>query len=83
MKEMANYEVIYDEESVYVTIDVSRFRRFHIVPYPSYIILYYNIGYTRIRLPVEIIPFSAKITVKNGVMDAVFSRLHRSLSIFM
>jgi HSP20 family molecular chaperone IbpA len=79
---MINYEVTYDDRHVYVTIDVSRFKRYHLIPYSNYIVLYYDTSHTRIDLPVEIIPSSAKITVKNGVLDAVFTRSRGFLPIF-
>ena len=64
-----------------MTIDVSKFKRYHLVPYSNYIVLYYDTSYTRINLAVKIIPSSAKITVKNGVLDAVFTRSHGFLPI--
>ncbi len=79
---MINYEVTYDDRHVYVTIDVSRFKRYHLIPYSNYIVLYYDTSHTRIDLPVEIIPSSAKITVKNGVLDAVFTCSRGFLPIF-
>jgi HSP20 family molecular chaperone IbpA len=79
---MVNYEITYDDKHVYVTIDVSKFKRCHLIPYSNYIVLYYDTSHTRIDLPVEIIPSSAKITVKNGVLDAIFTRSHGFLPIF-
>ena len=79
---MIEYDITYDEEHVYVTIDVSRFKRYHLIPYSNYIVLYYDTSYMRINLPVMIIPSSAKITVKNGVLDAVFTRSRSFLPIF-
>ena len=73
---MVDYEVTYDDEHVYVIIDVSKFKRYHLIPYSNYIVLYYDTSYTRIAPPVKIIPSPAKITVKNGVLDAVFTRSH-------
>jgi HSP20 family molecular chaperone IbpA len=78
---MVNYEITYDTKHVYLTIDVSKFKRYHLIPYSNYIVLYYDTSHTRIDLPVEIIPSSAKITVKNGVLDAVFTRSHGFLPI--
>ena len=78
---MVDYEITYDAKHVYVTIDVSKFKRCHLVPYSNYIVLYYDNSYTRIALPVKIIPSSAKITVKNGVLDAIFTRSHGFLPI--
>ena len=79
---MVNYEITYDTKHVYLTIDVSKFKRYHLIPYSNYIVLYYDTSHTRIDLPVEIIPSSAKITVKNGVLDAVFTRSRGFLPIF-
>ena len=79
---MVDYEVTYDAKHVYLTIDVSKFKRCHLIPYSNYIVLYYDTSHTRIDLPVEIIPSSAKITVKNGVLDAIFTRSHGFLPIF-
>ena len=78
---MVDYEVTYDDEHVYVIIDVSKFKRYHLIPYSNYIVLYYDTSYTRIAPPVKIIPSPAKITVKNSVLDAVFTRSHGFLPI--
>jgi len=78
---MIDYEITYDAKHVYLTIDVSKFKRYHLIPYSNYIVLYYDTSHTRIDLPVEIIPSSAKITVKNGVLDAVFTRSYGFLPI--